>query len=98
MAKFKFNNGELKDNFTQLVGSIVGNDIRNAKYQITAIICGNDIRDFNGHVLARIDGNYIRDANSKIISNISDIKKEFDGVENLDPKYIAALWLSFVKN
>lgn len=100
MANYRFekrysDGGDLIENGSVIGDIAFGNKFRKDGRVLTEA-CNNQIWE-DGRIVAKIDGDEILDQYSALIGRISDIRREIDGVENLDPILIAGLWITFIK-
>lgn len=93
MTGYKFDGKELREKGSK-IGTLEGNNIRDAHGSKVGMIDGKFIRDSHGSKVAEFDGKDLRDSHGSKIATIDGIKKDVDGIGGTS---LVAMWLFFIR-
>ena len=96
MADFKVYN-DIWDSLGRRIGRIYNREIQDSAGRRIGQICDQDIQDSSGRRIGKVYNRNIQDASGCKIATINEARKQIDGTNTMDPVYVAALWLCFVK-
>jgi sporulation protein YlmC with PRC-barrel domain len=97
MADFKMYNQEIQDRSGRRIGKIYNKEIQDSSGRRVGKVYNQEIQDRSGRRIGKVYNQVIQDSAGRKIATIGEIRKEIDGTNTMDPVYLAALWLCFVK-